>query len=87
MIGNTPAHNPYGVAESVIAEINSRFTYHPPKHDQQDRYVLIREEARKLAMLLASNTPPSREQALALTHLDQCVMCANAAIARHEHVT
>lgn len=65
-------------------EIDIRFTYHAPKGDQAERYVLLRSEAKMLAELIISSTPKSREQSLALTHLEECVMWANAAIARRE---
>lgn len=65
-------------------DVARRFRYHPPKDDQRERYELIRDEALGLATILIQNCPESRELAMALTHLDQVVMCANAAIARHE---
>lgn len=66
------------------AEIERRFTYHPPKGDQPTRYDEIRRQARDLAHNLASLTPESREQSLAITALEECVMWANAAVARRE---
>lgn len=51
---------------------------------QQDRYVALRDHAKQLAIRIVESTPPSREQALALTKLEECVMWANAAIARNE---
>lgn len=68
----------------TMLDIEKRFTYHPPKGDQADRYGKIREAAKALAITLVDLTPSSREQSLALTHLDEVVMFANAAIARNE---
>lgn len=68
----------------TAAQIDRAFTYHAPKGDQAERYGAIREAARAFAMLLAELTPPGREQAMALTSLEQAVMAANAAIARGE---
>jgi hypothetical protein len=68
----------------ALEQINRSFTYHPPKPDQQPRYAMIRDEAKALATIIAAHTPPSREQSLALTSLEQAVMWANAAIARNE---
>jgi hypothetical protein len=65
-------------------EIIARFTYHAPKEDQATRYDAIRKEACGFALMLHLWTPESREQSLALTHLEQVVMFANAAIARNE---
>jgi len=63
-------------------ELDTRFTYHPPKGDQPERYTKIGEKVRELADLLAEVCPDSREQSLALTHLEETRMWANASIAR-----
>ena len=68
--------------DRIITE--NRFTYHAPKDDQGVRYVLLRDEAKRLAELFISNCPPSRELSLAITNLEQAVMWANASIARNE---
>jgi hypothetical protein len=65
-------------------DLDRRFSYHPPFGDQPERFVAIRQAAREFADLIVQTTPYSREQSTALTHLDQVVMWANAAIARHE---
>jgi hypothetical protein len=44
----------------------------------------IREGGIGLARLIAENTPNCREQALALTNLEQAIMWANKAIAAEE---
>ena len=64
--------------------IENDFIYHPPKGDQQERYVKLRENAKFLAHLIVESTPASREQSLALTYLENAVFYANAAIARNE---
>lgn len=65
-------------------EIAKRFTYHPPIGNQAERYESIRQNAKALAEHLSNCCPPSRELSLALTHLEDSVMWANAAIARNE---
>lgn len=65
-------------------QIEEIFTYHAPHGDQQARYIQLRETAKGFAHLINNTCPESREKALALTHLQQCVMCANASIAIHE---
>jgi len=65
-------------------KIELAFTYHPPKGDQADRYVTIRDSARQLAMIFLESCPPSRELSLAITSLEQAVSWANSAIARNE---
>jgi hypothetical protein len=66
--------------------IENNFTYHPPilSAGQQERYVAIREKAKELAYLIDNQTPWSREQSVAMTHLETAVFWANAAIARNE---
>ena len=65
-------------------ELVKRFTYHPPKGTQANRYENIRDKALKFAMFLVSQTPESREQTQAIDALDDAVKHANAAIARNE---
>ena len=74
----------YTPPEQLKARIESDFTYHAPKPDQPARYVALREKAKELALMILENTPPSREQSLALTELEQAIFWANASIARHE---
>lgn len=74
----------YPLTEGGLAALNERFEYHAPKDDQAPRYALIRAKVRELALVIVGNTPLSREQSLALTHLDQAMMWGNAAIARNE---
>lgn len=76
--------NEYSPSERIRNQIEVVFTYHAPKEDQQPRYARIRDAAKLLANEIAKATPESREQSLALTHLEEVVMFANAAIARNE---
>ena len=64
--------------------IDNAFTYHPPKGDQAERYELLRSAGRSFAALILGYTPRSREQALALTKLEEAIMWSNAAISRSE---
>jgi len=66
------------------AELENRFTYHPPKDDQPEKYEMIRSSALDFALFLNRACPDSREKSIAMTHLDQVVMFANASIARRE---
>jgi hypothetical protein len=66
------------------ADLSRRFTYHPPKDDQTTRYELIRNAAHDLASHVNIWCPDSREKSLAITHLEDFVMWANASIARNE---
>lgn len=79
---SAPARKADNYLEAERQEIERRFTYHPPKGDQGAEYGLIRDGAKALAFQLVALCPDSRERALALTHLEETVMWANASIAR-----
>lgn len=74
----------YPLSLAKEEELKQRYQYHAPKGDQAQRYVLIRETAKLLARTILENTPQSRDQSVALTKLEDCVMRANAAIAINE---
>lgn len=74
----------YTPTPDELAEMEKRFTYHAPKEGQPLRYNELRETAKALAVMILINCPPSRERSLALTHLEESVMWANASIARNE---
>jgi hypothetical protein len=76
--------NDYEVTVQMAARLENDYSYHTPFGTQQERYVAIRDKAKELAYLIVRNSPTSREQSVALTHLDGVVMNANAAIARNE---
>ena len=69
------------LASATLDEI---YTYHPPGGNQAERYAELRDGAKRLAQLIERLTPPSREQSVALTNVQQAVMWANAAIAINE---
>jgi hypothetical protein len=63
-------------------DLENIFTYHAPKGDQLQRYQRIREEALQFAHTIVDLTPESADQTAAIRKLSECVMTANAAIAR-----
>ena len=65
-------------------DIEDIFTYHGPFGDQTQRYVALRNDAKKLAYTIQAHCPESREKSLAITSLQQTIQWANAAIAIHE---
>ena len=67
-----------------LSDLERRYTYHPPKGNQELRYADIRANAALLAALLTEHCPESDERKRALDKLDECVMLANASIARNE---
>jgi len=64
--------------------LENNFVYHSPKPGQNAKYVALREKAKELAYLIKELTPASREQLVAMTHLETSIFWANAAIARNE---
>lgn len=64
-------------------DINNRFVHHAPIGDQRTRYAMIRGELCAVAKDIVRLTPKSREQSLALTHLEEAMFWANASIARN----
>jgi hypothetical protein len=82
--GDQPVDVGYKVYPPNVEEIGRRFTYRAPKPDQVPKYEELRDLAKAMAMRLETLCPPSRELSLSLTHLDEVVMFANAAIARRE---
>jgi hypothetical protein len=65
-------------------ELKTRFTYHAPTPLQVEKYEKLRDAAYTFACLICELTPESREQSLAITHLEDAIYSANAAIARRE---
>lgn len=61
--------------------LDAVFSYHQPTEEQAQCYIRIRSEAKQLARTLLESCPKSRELSMALTHLQEAVMCANASIA------
>lgn len=74
----------YEPSEKILNQIKETFTYHAPKGDQPERYIILREKAKELALLMATSCPESRELSAALTNLQLAVMLANASIAVNE---
>jgi hypothetical protein len=65
-------------------EIEHRFSHHPPRGDQADRYEHLRREVRRLAHVINEFVPESVEKDRAFAALDDVMMRANAGIARRE---
>lgn len=65
-------------------ELYNLFSYHPPRGDQGERYILIRESARQFAQTILNHTPQSADQTAAIRKVREAMMTANAAIACNE---
>jgi hypothetical protein len=80
----TSGSSRYNPNDKKLAEVTNNFTYHKPFGNQSERYETIRKAGLAMAQIILQTTPPSREQSVALTNLEQAVMWANAGIARNE---
>lgn len=74
--------NEIRVPADIAAELGLRFTYHPPVAGQLDKYEHLRSVANGFAHYVASVVPPGREQATAITKIEEAMFWANAGIAR-----
>lgn len=68
----------------MAINLDKIFTYHPPKGDQSNRYIIIREAAKDFADTILNNTPESEDQNMAILKIREAVMLANASIAINE---
>lgn len=64
------------------SDLRNRFTYHAPSEQQTASYETLRSDALALAGVINDLCSDSREKSLAITHLEEAVMWANASIAR-----
>jgi hypothetical protein len=80
-----PGADMYTPSERISEQLKNTFQYHRPSGNQAERYERLRDEGGKLAHMIATNTPESREQSVALTKLQEVIMFANAAIAINEY--
>lgn len=66
-----------------LSDLERRFTYHAPPSDVEiNKYKAIRANTFHMAVLINDSCPEGREKSLAVTHLEEAVMWANASIAR-----
>lgn len=71
-----------GLSVITKGDIDLRFNYHKPDEEKALTHQAIRDDYKALAELVVDQTPEGREQSLALTHLEESMFWANAAVAR-----
>jgi hypothetical protein len=71
------------ITEEEMEGLHYRFTYHAPSAIQTKKYEDLRQMGLELAVDITDNQPTSRERSLAITKLEECIMWANAGIARN----
>lgn len=75
------------ITQEDVDRLNNTYTYHAPVNEGQvGKYQQLRTYGKFLATEIMEQCPPSREKSLALTKVEEAVMWANAAIARHTTV-
>ena len=63
-------------------ELANRFGFHPATDETGPKHAGVRGECQNLAFALNALVPDGREKSLAITALEECMMWANAGIAR-----
>lgn len=66
----------------ICYDLEKRFSYHTPDQLKKEVHEIFRENCKALAYTISVMIPSGREQALALTHLEEVMMWGNAGIAR-----
>jgi hypothetical protein len=67
-----------------MSDLENRFIYHPPTPDKVKKHNRVRTYLLQMAEEFDTSLPPCREKSLAITHLEQVMFWANAAIARYD---
>lgn len=67
------------------ADLDNRFAYHQPSTPSvAENHGNIRDRCRDLAAVIDAAAVDCREKSLAITALEEAMLWANAAIARHQ---
>lgn len=72
--------------EAQLKDLENRFAYHAPTGGKAKKHGDLRADCHELAKKIVAVVPPGREQATAITKLEEVMMWANAGIARNEEV-
>ena len=73
-----------GIPREKLIDLQNRFSHHAPVDgDGKPRiYEANRTKCLNASIFFTANCPPGRELSLAITHLEEAMFWANAAIAR-----
>lgn len=64
-------------------DIEHRFAFHAATtEEKRDAHTSVRQACRRLADFINESAPDGREKSLAITHVEEAMLWANAAIAR-----
>lgn len=70
-----------GVTDKDQVDLDLWFTYHPPTPQQIPIYEAIRDAGYQMAEKILAIVPPSPDRTVAIRHVREAVMNANAALA------
>lgn len=62
-------------------DLDNIFTYHAATPEQVSQYQFIRDAAKHFASVVIENSPKCADQTVAIRHIREAAMIANAAIA------
>jgi hypothetical protein len=66
-----------------IEDLENRFAFHPANTvEKKNNHASVRMHCLDLALFINENVPEGKEKSLAITHLEEVMMWANAGIAR-----
>ena len=71
------------VTELQETELQNRLWNHTPSAEGIELILQMRQNALRWSKDIINKVPPSREQSLALTKIEEALFWANAGIARH----
>ena len=74
---------PLDAGTALRSRIQNDFKYHAPTPEKREVHERLREVLKEAALEVEALTPTSREQSIAITHLEEALMWANAAVARN----
>jgi hypothetical protein len=64
-------------------DLSNRFEFHPANtEEKRNEHTSVRQHCLDLALWINEKVPEGREKSLAITHLEEVMMWANAGIAR-----
>lgn len=67
-----------------IKDLENRFSFHPANtEEKRNEHTSVRQHCLDLALWINDKMPEGREKSLAITHLEEVMMWANAGIARN----
>lgn len=67
--------------DELVAAVEHLFTYHPPTPEQLVQYQTIRDAGKQFALTLVQTVTAGPDRAVALRHIRDAVLSANAQIA------